>query len=255
MSRLRAIAVSCVIGLLPVAPAQAGPPITIEAQGSVRNPGSHALPAGARLSNAALAARPDENAYMLGAALLRRQSIPSQAALKAGLLFDLEQLAKQPANAAVANHLLRQFHSMPVTGRIPQLLDPRPLEASRTLDIPAQEGDHLLYPQRPGTITVLGAVVEPCQLTHIALADAAAYARQCPRLVQASKDYIHLVQPDGSHRKLGVAAWNRDANAPLAPGAIVFVPLDEQVVRRTAPDVNEDAARFLATQVLENPGT
>ncbi|MNV13767.1 hypothetical protein D3C71_1044230 [compost metagenome] len=118
--------------------AQAASPIRVEARGSVRHPGMHTLPADARLSAAALAARPNGNAYMLGAALLREQAIPAQSRLKVGLLFDLELLAAQPKVADAASRMRDAFQRMPVTGRVPQMLDPRPLEATPTQDTPAR---------------------------------------------------------------------------------------------------------------------
>ncbi len=239
------------LGMLLAATAQAVTPIHIQARGSVRQPGSHTLPASARLSAAALAAAPDGNAYMLGAALLRSDALPAQARLKAGLLFDLERLAEAPPTADAATRMLREFQQMPVTGRVPQLLDPRPLEASRAQNTPALGGDQLIYPRRPNTIRVVGAVTQACTLRHDALTEAAAYRSQCAVLPAASRDDLYLIQPDGSHRKIGIALWNREKAASLAPGAIVFVPLAGQLVRSIAPDINEEAANFLATQVLD----
>ena len=239
------------LGMLLVTSAHATSPIRVEACGNVRHPGMHTLPADARLSTAALAVHPDDNAYMLAAALLRAHAIPAQSRLKAGLLFDLELLAAQPKVADAASRMREVFERMPVTGRVPQMLDPRPLEATRTQDTPAQSGDRLVYPARPGTITVVGAVIKPCTLHHDPLTAAAAYRTQCPLLPAASNDDLYVIQPDGSHRKVGIALWNRDSLASLAPGAVVFVPLAEHLVREIAPTLNEEATAFLATQVLD----
>ncbi|WP_425477255.1 hypothetical protein [Stenotrophomonas humi] len=84
------------LGMLLVTSAHATSPIHVEAHGSVRHPGMHTFPADARLSTAALAARPDDSACMLAAALLRAHAIPAQSRLKAGLLFDLDLLAAHP---------------------------------------------------------------------------------------------------------------------------------------------------------------
>lgn len=239
------------LGMLLATSTQAVSPIRVEARGNVRHPGTHTLPADARLSAAALATRPDENAYMLGAALLREQAIPAQSRLKAGLLFDLDLLTAQPKVADAATRMRDAFKRMPVTGRVPQILDPRPLEATPTQDTPARSGDRLIYPTRPDTITVVGAVITLCTLRHDALTTAAAYRAQCPALPVASSDDLYVVQPDGSHRKVGIALWNREPGASLAPGAVVFVPLAEHLVRTVAPTFNEEATAFLATQVLD----
>ena len=242
--------------LLPAASAHAVP---AEASGSVHNPGRHQLPPGSRLSRLALTAAPTADAYFLGAALMREQQRLEQARLKAGLLFDLEQLAahteSKPAVAASVQQISRWIVSLPVTGRVAYLLNPRALEATRPSDLPTQAGDHLFYPARPDTITVTGAVVQDCTLAHTPLQSPAAYLPNCPMASTANADYIHVIQPDGHVEKLGIAAWNRGPPSSLAPGAIIFIPLADAVVRKAAPDFNEDAARFLATQLLPAPGT
>lgn len=233
--------------------------VPVEASGSVHNPGEHQLPSGSRLSRLALTAAPAADAYILGAALLRQQQRFEQARLKAGLLFDLEQLAAQaerkPAVAASVQQMSRWIADLPVTGRVTHQLDPRVLEATRPHDLPAQAGDHLFYPARPATITIIGAVPHGCTLAHVALQSPSVYLQHCPKAAGASADYVHIIQPDGHTEKLGIALWNRGPPSSLAPGAIIFIPLAETVVRKTAPHFNEDAARFLATQLLGAPGT
>jgi len=57
---LRPIILALALGLVPHA--HASSPINVESAGHVRKPGMHTLPAEARLSAAALAAAPDEEA-------------------------------------------------------------------------------------------------------------------------------------------------------------------------------------------------
>ncbi len=237
--------------------AHASSSISVEALGHVRNAGTHTLPAEARLSAVALAAAPDEEAYMLGAALLRQRAQMPQTRLKAGLLFDLETLASQedaPELADAAAQLARELRDLPVTGREPQLLDPRRLEASTAENPTALAGDRIVYPGRPDTVQVVGAVAQPCQLQHQSTRDARSYRNACAVLPAASLDDLYVIQPDGKVQRLGVALWNRSTPVYLAPGAVVYVPLDAAKIRAIAPDVNEDAVRFLATQVLDAPG-
>jgi len=237
--------------------ASAAAPIHVEVTGHIRTSGSQSIPAGSRLSVAALAAFPTEDAYLSGAALLRRGAVESQTRLKAGLLFDLETLASQPGSpdlAEAARAMADRLTNLPVTGREPQLLDPRGLEASREQDRPAEAGDRLIYPARPTTIRVTGAVTQPCTLPHSFSQDARAYREACGVLRVASPDNLYVIQPDGHIQKAGIALWNRGEPVHLAPGAVVFVPLNDNKIKSIAPDINEEAARFLATQVLDAPG-
>ncbi|KAF1017370.1 MAG: hypothetical protein GAK31_00635 [Stenotrophomonas maltophilia] len=236
----------------------AASPITVQVTGEVRHAGAHTLPADARLAAAALAAQPTQNAYLLGAALLRDSARTTQARLKAGILFDLETLATThrtaPALAEAAGRMHTAFSALPVTGREPQLLAPRALEADRRQNRPARDANTLVYPPRPETVTVTGAVVAPCVLRHDAARAPLDYRNACPLLTVASPDDLYLIEADGTVQKLGIALWNRGAPRAAAPGATIFVPLDVRKIAQVAPDFNEEAARFLATQVLEAPG-
>ncbi|WP_172838062.1 capsule biosynthesis GfcC family protein [Stenotrophomonas sp. LM091] len=239
-------------------PLPASPLITVEVTGSVRNPGSLTLVSGARLSDAALIGAPDEDSYVLGAALLRRSELVAQTRLKTGLLFDLDMLesrkSRDPAAAAAATYIANYFSAMPVTGRAPQVLAPRTLEMDLRSNRPLIDGDKLYYPTRPNTITVLGAVEKPCTIPHRPLAQPLNYARHCAALAAASQDTLFVIQPDGHVERLGIALWNRSPSSTLAPGALIYVPLSQKALRAVNPDFNEDAARFLATQVLDAPG-
>jgi hypothetical protein len=232
---------------------------TAEVAGSVYNPGIHRLPPGSRLSRLALAAAPTPDAYVLGAALLREPKRLEQTRLKAGLMFDLEQLAldtepDSTVGASVAR-ISRWLKGLPVTGRVPYQLEPRVLEATRSRDFPVQAGDVLFYPARPSSITIVGAVSQQCTLAHIGLQEPTAYLGRCPKAAGASSDYVHVIQPDGHTARVGTALWNQSPPSSLAPGAVIFVPLAETLVRNKAPHFNEDAVSFLATQLLAAPGT
>ncbi|MEG1681140.1 MAG: capsule biosynthesis GfcC D2 domain-containing protein, partial [Stenotrophomonas sp.] len=161
-----------------------------EASGSVHNPGKHQLPSGSRLSRLALTAAPTADAYLLGAALLRKPQRLEQTRLKAGLMFDLEQLestaTSKSAVAVSIQQLLRWIDSLPVTGRVAHPLESRVLEATRAYDLPVQAGDHLFYPARPTTITISGAVSQQCTLAHIALQAPIVYLQHCRKTVGAS---------------------------------------------------------------------
>lgn len=236
----------------------AAPLITVEVTGSVRTPGALTLVSSSRLSDAALAAEPDEHSYFLGAALFRRSELVAQTRLKTGLLFDLELLESRvsvdPNGAAAATRIAGDLAAMPVTGRIVQILSPRALEMDLSSNRPLLDGDRLYYPARPNTVTVLGAVERPCSIAHRPLQQPLDYARHCTALAAANQDDLFVIQPDGKIERLGIALWNRSPSSTLAPGALIYVPLNAKALRDVNPDFNEDAARFLATQALDAPG-
>ncbi|ASR42829.1 hypothetical protein BEN78_04965 [Xanthomonas citri pv. mangiferaeindicae] len=241
------------------AAAQSPAQVHVSVEGAVRRPATYALSGDARLSDPILAAMPTSEAYTTGAALLRRQAIAPQTRLRAGLEHSLQALRTAentpPAVAETAARLEAWLTTMPVTGRIPTTqLDGRRLEAAAEANLPVRDGDRLVYPLRPDTISVVGAVEAPCRLPHVALREAADYLRQCPPQ-GADADLLYVIQPDGHVAQIGIAAWNRSPAQALAPGAVLYVPLPERALRRIDPDFNREFAQFLATQPIALPGS
>lgn len=235
----------------------AAPTTTVHVTGRVAHPGPQTLPEGSRLSDAVLAADVLPEAYPLGAAWLRASLLKTQTRWKAGLVYEIglvrgqAKLAGNGALAELATQLEQRWRSLPVTGRERDtLLDPRPLEISDR-NHQLGDGDRIMYPSRPDTVRVLGAVDAPCTLPFVAMQAARRYVDNCPRAAAADPDWIYVIQPDGRIQRLGVALWNRQPAQPLAPGAVVYVPVNPKVVPKSVRDtLNDDAARFLSTQLL-----
>lgn len=229
------------------------------ASGAVEHAGVHELAGPARLSDAALAAGVREDAYVLGAAWLRPGLRMEQQRQQAGILFDLDHVRRQAlasdriALAEFCASLSAWLGSMPSTGRQAAPLDPRVVEVMPSANRPVAQGDVLYYPTRPSTIRIVGAVSRTCELPQVALQDARRYLDACPALPLADADWIFVIQPDGQVFRQGIGLWNRSTPLPLAPGAVVYVPLGDRLVRDVAPDLNREIATFLATQPLADP--
>jgi hypothetical protein len=231
--------------------------VQVQASGAVAHAGSHELHDPARLSDAALAAQPLPQAYLLGAAWLRPSLLATQQRLKAGVLFDLASLQRHARAdgrqelTSVTGAMAKWITTLPVTGRrAPALLDPRAVEVNAPENHPLAAGDQLYYPLRPATIRVVGAVQQPCTLPLVPLQDARRYLAACASSDAADPDSIYVIEPDGRVLVQGIALWNRSAPQALAPGAVIYVPLRERAVRAVDARLNADIAAFLATQLL-----
>lgn len=242
--------------LLMLACGAASAELAVTAEGAVLRPGPQRLAAGARLLDVVRAAGVRSDAYLLGAAWLHDGELAAQRELKAGLLFDLGALERSArldgdaGLAALAARLNVQISAMPVTGRRVNTLDPLRLELEPRSNRPLADRDRLLFPPRPATVTVTGAVTADCELPFVGLRAAAEYAADCPRAAGADSDWLLIVQPDGQVQRRGIALWNRDPRQPIAPGARVVVPLRAAVLQDLAEQLNDDLAAFLATQPL-----
>lgn len=249
---MRALAIlACCLLLSATAGGVRAQSLQVSVEGQVHQPGARTLPAGTRLAEVVLAARPTADAYLLGASLLRRHAQGEQVRMKAGLLYDLQALAAgaatPPAVAARATVLATWLDTLPASGRVRTELDPRRLEIDPASNHLLADGDRIVYPPRPTTIQVVGAVQAPCVLAHVPLRDAAEYLRECaPDAASADRDTLFVIQPDGEVQVLGIALWNRAAPQALAPGAILYVPLAPRALQALAPDFNRQLADFLA---------
>lgn len=227
-------------------------PIEVTISGAVGKPGIFTFEPGARLNDAAAAAQVSNQAWFLGAALLRQGAMESQTRLKAGLLFELEVngVHAQANDKPALGRFVRRMHSavsqMDVTGRVTAQLNP--LQQLLIMNNPLlQPGDHLRYPLRPQHVRVSGALVEDCLLEHVPGMQLEDYLGQCPKDSIADPSYAYVIQPDGTSDQYGVAYWNQQS-VNVAVGAIIYVPVRENMLAPTTSEFNQDMARMLATQ-------
>jgi hypothetical protein len=231
-------------------------PLKIDAEGLVAHPGVSSVPATGRYSDAALAASPTAEAYLLGAALLRSSLVDAQTRLRAGAIYDLGELARRAGkdgDDALMNRamtMLAWIRALPVTGRQVALLDPRVVEVTAEANLPLENGDVLHYPVRPATVRIVGAVVAPCEVAHVPMQDARRYLAACPADRLADADDFFVIQPDGRVIRQGRALWNLSDPLALAPGAVLYVPIRTSATVAVDPDLDKDVATFLGTQVL-----
>jgi hypothetical protein len=225
--------------------------------GDVLNPGPVDLPPGGRLSDVISVAVPNAEGYWLAAALLRQPLLEEQARLKTGVLFDLQVLQREalifdrPSRANLAMRLYEQVSRMPVTGRQVTDLDPVAIEVGFARNVRLTDGDRLIYPLRVDEVEVLGAVVEPCRLPFVALQEARDYLQGCAPLADAETDYLWLIQPNGVTRQVGIAPWNRESGQVPAAGSKILVPVKNDDLDPPIPELNQQLAEFLATQLAE----
>lgn len=226
----------------------------VTVSGDVRSPGQFKIEPGARLLDVMTAAQPNVESYWLAAAWLREPLLEQQRRLKAGVLFDLKVLQRgallfeKPARAALANRLFEQVDRLPVTGRQVAVLDPVAVEVGFALNDRLDDGDRLVYPPRPDTVEVLGAVVKPCRLPYRTMQEARDYLRACQVSPDAEMDYLWIIQPDGHTQRVGIALWNREEGRWLAVGSKILVPIKNDDLDPPTPELNQQLAEFLATQ-------
>jgi hypothetical protein len=233
--------------------------IKVTVTGDVASPGVHELMGEPRLADAVMAAQVHPDAYAIAASWSQHSRWLPQRRLQAGLLYELEVIRQQALVKGddVMMRTSRSLHDwlqgMPITGRrIVLTLDPARLAVSDADNFPLDDGDQLVYVNRPSTVRVIGAVTHPCVLAHVGLKNTHDYMADCPVSAAADRDLLYVIQPDGQISELGIALWNRSPPIVVAPGAIIYVPLDRRVIRPVADEFfNRELADFLATQQVD----
>jgi hypothetical protein len=147
----------------------------------------------------------------------------AQAKLKRSVLAELNASNSVPASARA--NLSKLLMALPVTGRVPlSMPDARWLQA-HPKDDPVLKADHtLVLPSRPTTVGVLMQSGELCTVSHIPGAQVKNYLQACKPAQVGNIDRAFIVQPDGTVLNYGVASWNQEVQAELAPGALVWAP-------------------------------
>lgn len=226
--------------------------------GDVANPGPVALPPGGRLTDVISEAVPNAEGYWLAGVLLRQSLLEEQTRLKVGVLFDLDVLQRmadlfdRPSRKALAVRMAEDVRQMPVTGRQIADLDPVALEVGFARNIRLDDGDRLIYPQRVDEVEVLGAVAGTCRLPYQPLLEAREYLSDCNLLEDdADADYLWLIQPNGVSRRVGIAHWNRESGQFPVAGSKILVPLKNDDLDPPIPELNQQLAEFIATQLAE----
>ncbi|MGP5276136.1 capsule biosynthesis GfcC family protein [Pseudomonas helleri] len=228
----------------------------ITVTGDVLKPGDIAFTEGMRFQDAIDKAIPNPQSYWLAAAWLHQPLLEEQTRLKVGVLFDLKMLLRgsllnnNPDLAALAERLIKDVDRRPVTGRKVAQLDPVAIEVGFARNYLLSDGDHLIYPVRPNSVTVVGAVKQKCTLPYQAMKETREYLASCPRLAEAETDFLWLINPNGTYRRIAIAAWNRQDGIYAAAGSTILVPVDNNNSDLPTPDLNEQLAQFLATQPL-----
>lgn len=225
--------------------------------GDVANPGPVELPKGGRLLDVINEAVPNAEGYWLAGVLLRQSLLEEQTRLKAGVLFDLDVLQRMallydmPSRVALAQRLTEQVRQMPVTGRQIADLDPVAVEVGFARNIRLDDGDRLIYPKRIDEVEVLGAVAAPCHLLYQPLQEAREYLQGCSILSDAEADYLWLIQPNGVSRRVGIAHWNRESGHMPVAGSKILVPVKNDDLDPPLPEMNQQLAELIATQLAE----
>ena len=201
---------------------------------------------GERLSDWMLRQAPSDQSFSLGLSW----QVPSERVAQLKLQSDvLMQLVNAQQSANSLSNLIR---ALPITGRVrTPVPDARWLQAHPKYDPVLIADQQLTLPQRPTTVAVLTSEGVHCVLPHQAGAHARDYLNACTASatgLMSAYARAWVIQPDGLVMNYGIASWNEEAQAEVAPGGIAWA--DAAEVNRPSK-LSQTITAFLATQTYD----
>lgn len=255
MSKLKKLTLGLILGT-----SLLGIPLCSQANvtvnGQVRTPVNVTYAPGMRLLDIISKAQPNPDNYWLAAAWMHQPLVEQQTRLKVGVLFDLKMLQRgallnnNEDLAFLASKLHEYVNLLPVTGRKVANLDPVALEVNFAHNYLVNDTDRVVYQPRTDRVNVIGAVIESCRLPYQPMQEAREYLEQCPQLKEADTEFLWLISPRGTYEHIPIAAWNRKDGVYAVAGSTILVPIRNKNPDLPTPDLNEQLAQFLATQLL-----
>ncbi len=208
------------------------------------------LPAGTRLSDAIDRLHISDNDYWPAIAWLR-QGISQQYRQKHAKLISLidQQIEQDRDNEQQWAQLKHQVLNLLVNDRMVTPVHPDRIYAKASENFLLQDGDRLILPARPKTITITG-FVERQQLPYQPQSDVRDYLAQVSRFQLADNSEVWLIHPDTRAELLPIAYWNKQNPQYLAPGSIIFVPAKQQLFSEQYQQINQLYLELLQNQYI-----
>jgi hypothetical protein len=165
--------------------------------------------------------------------ILAKAQLPKNAPLK----LAVEQLA-----ADITNWILAR--------RLPIAIDYDLARMKAAANPLFAHGNYILaLSQRSNTVHVLGAVNYSQHVTHLPNADVSHYMAKQSLTNLAEKDYVVVIQADGTVVKAPVAYWNK-THQEVMPGSQLFVPFKESLFTPELSKINQQIIKLAANRVL-----
>ena len=169
----------------------------------------------------------------------------------AGTGFSLQSGALAP----IAN-LIDRLRKLEPPGRQSIESDPYIIKSRAELDITFEQGDVLVMPKRPTSITVVGEVRSPLSLSFQSGLSAGDYISASGGLLEtADLDGMFLLLPNGKSNLLRATRqgiFSKRSQASLLPGSTIVVPRDPRtydwlVMTKTITPILAEAFTVIAT--------
>ncbi len=237
----------------------------IELSGQFKFPGMYTVNRGETLSQVMKRAGGlTDQAYLHGA-IFTRESVARQQKVSAERSADyLEQsIADTIMSGTIQNltagslgpvsELIKKLRDLTPIGRIVVDVNPVVLKADPTADFEVKDGDKLIIPKRPTSITIVGEVISPNSITFKSGINFNEYIQNAGGFKDsANKSGVFAIMPNGEVKELTKSFLFKRSRSNLIPGTTIVVPRDPEpfnwlVLTKTITPILADTATAIAT--------
>tara|TARA_Y100000741_G_scaffold362121_1_gene347319 strand:+ start:699 stop:2543 length:1845 start_codon:yes stop_codon:yes gene_type:complete len=237
----------------------------IELSGQFKYPGMYTVNRGETLSQVmARAGGLTDQAYLHGA-IFTRESVAKQQKVSAERSADyLEQsIADTIMSGTIQNltagslgpvsELIKKLRDLTPVGRIVVDVNPVRLKSDPAADFEIKDGDRLVIPKRPTSITIVGEVISPNSISFRTGVSYEDYIKNAGGFKNsADTGGVFAIMPNGEVKELNKKLLFKANRSNLIPGTTIVVPRDPEpfnwlVLTKTITPILADTATAIAT--------
>ena len=237
----------------------------IELSGQFNYPGLYTVNRGETLSQLIIRAGGlTDQAYVHGA-IFTRDSVAKQQKVSAERSADyLEQsIADTIMSGTIQNltagslgpvsELIKKLRDLTPVGRIVVDVNPVKLKADPAADFEVKDGDKLVIPKRPTSITIVGEVISPNSITFKSGVGYEQYIDNAGGFKNsADEGAVFAIMPNGEVKELTKKLLFKNNRSNLIPGTTIVVPRNPEpfnwlVLTKTITPILADTATAIAT--------
>lgn len=158
---------------------------------------------------------------------------------------------KKQHYADTISGLIGQIKTWQVAKRIDLDVNFQLVRFRQEINLRLDHGDYILQlsETRPDTVLLQGAIVAAGERQYQNTAMAKQYLLSEKRLAGAERSWVYIIQPTGKIVKTGIAYWNGQQHQP-APGAIIFLPLQNKLLPEPWQHLNEEILAVAVNRML-----
>lgn len=188
--------------------------------------------------------------YWASAAIFKLES-NDMTPIRIQAIQKLAQLGQQDkANRANYQNVIDQLKSWKLANRIGSEIDYEMARIRLNKNPAFENGKYFIsLSTRPKYVHVNGAITKQVSLNFEENTCVEAYLEQISLLDIASKDFVYVIQPNGSLRSVGVAYWNKQC-VLIMPGSQIYVPLVESPIFSDIATLNKSVTKLLSNRIV-----